>query len=120
VERSFGWFGATRRLCRDFEHTVSSSEAMVYLASLRRTFRVAATETANQKTLSEVLRLFAMLVPATPDRWILPPCYGKPKAGNVNPIFCGLTVGFRTIGPDTPSCHSCNGVFILAHHEAVV
>src|SRR5262249_25824199 len=31
VERSFGWFGRYRRLCRDFEHTVSASEAMVYL-----------------------------------------------------------------------------------------
>ena len=41
VERSFGWFGRYRRLCRDFEHLTSSSEAMVYLASIRRTLRLA-------------------------------------------------------------------------------
>ena len=47
VERSLGWFGRYRRLGRDFEHTVSSSEAMVYLASIRRTLRVVTTDTAN-------------------------------------------------------------------------
>lgn len=47
VERSFGWLGRYRRLCRDFEHTVSSSEAMVYLASIRRTLKVVTTENAN-------------------------------------------------------------------------
>lgn len=36
VERTFGWLGRYRRLARDFEHTVSSSEAMTYLASIRR------------------------------------------------------------------------------------
>ena len=36
VERTFGWFGRYRRLARDYEHTVASSEAMVYLASIRR------------------------------------------------------------------------------------
>ena len=40
AERSFGWFGRYRRLARDYEHTVSSSEAMVYLASIRRTLKV--------------------------------------------------------------------------------
>ena len=44
VERSFGWFGRYRPLCRDFEHTTSSSEAMVYLASIRRTLRLATTD----------------------------------------------------------------------------
>jgi putative transposase len=47
VERSFGWFGRYRRLCRDFEHTISSSEAMVYLASIRRTLRLVTTENPN-------------------------------------------------------------------------
>ena len=42
VERTFGWFGRYRRLARDYEHTVSSSEAMVYLASIRRTLKLAA------------------------------------------------------------------------------
>lgn len=41
VERTFGWFGRYRRLARDYEHTVSSSEAMVYLASLRRMLSMA-------------------------------------------------------------------------------
>ena len=41
VERTFGWFGRYRRLARDFEHTISSSEAMTYLASIRRTLKLA-------------------------------------------------------------------------------
>ena len=41
VERTFGWFGRYRRLSRDFEHTVSSSEAMAYLASIRRMLKLA-------------------------------------------------------------------------------
>jgi putative transposase len=32
VERTFGWLGRYRRLSRDFEHTVLSSESMVYVA----------------------------------------------------------------------------------------
>lgn len=44
VERSFGWFGRYRRLSRDFEHTTVSSEAMVYLASIRRTLKLATTK----------------------------------------------------------------------------
>ncbi len=47
VERSFGWLGRYRRLCRDFEHTTVSSEAMVYVASIRRTLRVVTTENPN-------------------------------------------------------------------------
>lgn len=41
VERTFGWLGRYRRLARDYEHTVSSSEAMTYLASIRRMLRMA-------------------------------------------------------------------------------
>ena len=47
VERSFGWFGRYRRLARDFEHTTVSSEAMVYLASIRRTLKLALAEESN-------------------------------------------------------------------------
>ena len=36
VERSFAWLGWYRRLSRDFEHCLSSSQAMVWLASIRR------------------------------------------------------------------------------------
>jgi len=41
VERTFGWLGRYRRLSRDFEHTVVSSEAMTYLASIRRMLKLA-------------------------------------------------------------------------------
>jgi transposase len=45
VERTFGWLGHYRRLSRDFEHTVSSSESMVYAASVRRMLRLQTTQT---------------------------------------------------------------------------
>lgn len=45
VERTFGWLGRYRRLSRDFEHTVSSSEAMVYAASVRRMLRLLTPQT---------------------------------------------------------------------------
>ncbi len=41
IERTFGWLGRYRRLARDYEHTVVSSEAMTYLASIRRMLRSA-------------------------------------------------------------------------------
>jgi putative transposase len=41
VERTFGWLGRYRRLSRDFEHTVASSEAVTYLASIRRMLKLA-------------------------------------------------------------------------------
>jgi putative transposase len=47
VERSFGWLGRYRHLCRDFEHTPVSGEAMVYLASIRRTLRMVTTKKVN-------------------------------------------------------------------------
>jgi putative transposase len=40
VERTFGWFGRYRRLARDYEHTVAVSEAMTYLASIRRMLKL--------------------------------------------------------------------------------
>jgi len=43
VERTFGWLDRYRRLARDFEHTVSCSEAMTYIASIRRMLKLAAT-----------------------------------------------------------------------------
>jgi putative transposase len=43
VERTFGWLGRYRRLARDYEHTTSSSEAMVYIASTRRMLKMLAT-----------------------------------------------------------------------------
>ncbi len=44
VERTFGWLGRYRRLARDYEHTTSSSEAMVYIASARRMLKMVATD----------------------------------------------------------------------------
>ena len=41
VERTFGWLGRYRRLSRDFEHTVSVSESIVYIASIRRMLKLA-------------------------------------------------------------------------------
>lgn len=41
VERTFGWLGRYRRLARDFEHTTSSSESVVYIASIRRMLKLA-------------------------------------------------------------------------------
>ena len=43
VERTFGWLGRYRRLARDYEHTTSSSESMVYIASARRMLKMVAT-----------------------------------------------------------------------------
>jgi putative transposase len=41
VERTFGWLGRYRRLARDYEPTVASSEAVTYLASVRRMLKLA-------------------------------------------------------------------------------
>ncbi len=35
VERSFAWYGRYRRLSKDYEFLPQSSEAMIYLASIR-------------------------------------------------------------------------------------
>src|SRR6266478_7569855 len=35
VERTFGWFGRNRRLARDFERTITSREAWLFLASVQ-------------------------------------------------------------------------------------
>lgn len=43
VERTFGWLGRYRRLARDYEHTTSSSESMVYIASIRRMLKLVST-----------------------------------------------------------------------------
>jgi putative transposase len=49
VERTFAWLGRYRRLSKDYEHTPSSSEAMVKIAAihhyLRRLYPVAVSDT---------------------------------------------------------------------------
>jgi putative transposase len=35
VERTFAWLSRSRRLSKDYEHTVESSESFVYLAMIR-------------------------------------------------------------------------------------
>ncbi len=39
VERTFAWFNSYRRLSKDYEYYLSSSEAMIYLASIRLMLR---------------------------------------------------------------------------------
>jgi transposase len=39
VERTFGWLGRCRRLARDWEASIASSEAWLLLASIRRMTR---------------------------------------------------------------------------------
>ena len=34
VERTFAWLGRSRRLSKDYEHTVSSSESFIYIAMI--------------------------------------------------------------------------------------
>jgi Transposase DDE domain. len=34
VERTFGWLGNYRRLCKDYEKTTSSSEAIIQIAMI--------------------------------------------------------------------------------------
>jgi putative transposase len=43
VERTFAWLGRYRRLSKDYERCSHSSEAMVYLASIRRLLNRLAT-----------------------------------------------------------------------------
>jgi transposase len=48
VERTLGWFGRNRRLAKDFETTIPSSEAWLYLASVQLLARrLARTPTTN-------------------------------------------------------------------------
>ena len=35
VERTFAWLGRCRRLAKDFEKTIASSEAWIYIANIR-------------------------------------------------------------------------------------
>jgi putative transposase len=44
VERTFGWLGRYRRLGRDYEHQILSSESVVYIASIHRMLRLLACE----------------------------------------------------------------------------
>jgi len=45
VERTFGWLGRYRRLGRDYEHQILSSESMVYLASIHRMLKLLSCKT---------------------------------------------------------------------------
>ena len=44
VERSFAWLGRCRRLAKDWEATIASSEAWLLIASIRRTTRLVARD----------------------------------------------------------------------------
>jgi putative transposase len=39
VERTFGWFNRYRRLSKDYEHTLKSSEALIYITAIHRMAR---------------------------------------------------------------------------------
>ena len=39
VERTFAWLGRSRRLSKDYEHSVESSESFIYLAMIRLMLR---------------------------------------------------------------------------------
>jgi putative transposase len=47
VERSFGWMGRSRRLSKDYEQTIPSSEAMVKLAMIHLMARRLAKKLAS-------------------------------------------------------------------------
>ena len=40
VERTFGWFNRYRRLSKDYEHTLKSSEAWIYITAVHRITRL--------------------------------------------------------------------------------
>ncbi|MBZ9764972.1 transposase [Mesorhizobium sp. CA8] len=39
VERTFAWLGRCRRLAKDFEATIASAEAWIFVASIRLMLR---------------------------------------------------------------------------------
>jgi putative transposase len=47
VERTFAWLNRNRRLVEDFEATISSSEAWIYLASIQLLARRLARSTTH-------------------------------------------------------------------------
>ena len=48
VERTLGWFNLFRRLSKDYEYYPETSEAMVYLASIRLMLRRLAPQTDQE------------------------------------------------------------------------
>jgi len=52
VERTFAWLNRNRRLAKDFEATLASSQAWLYLASLQLLARRLARSTTNRDLAS--------------------------------------------------------------------
>jgi transposase len=44
VERTFAWLNRSRRLAKDFEHSIASAEAWIFFASIRMMTRRLATD----------------------------------------------------------------------------
>jgi hypothetical protein len=53
VERTFSWFGRNRRLSKDYERLIESSEAFVYITSIRLRTKRLAGSLMNFQTRSE-------------------------------------------------------------------
>jgi putative transposase len=47
VERSFAWIGRYRRMSKDYEYLIESSEAMIYLVMIRLILKRLARQTPN-------------------------------------------------------------------------
>jgi putative transposase len=58
VERTFAWLNRNRRLAKDFEITVASSEAWLYLASVQLLARRLARPTTNRVSAQTQLNLY--------------------------------------------------------------
>ena len=74
VERTFGWLGRSRRLSKDYEGTITSSEAMikwsmVHLMSRRLTKKLAFTLAGKAETLP--IGIWACVVGI--KRWLMRP-----------------------------------------------
>ena len=71
VERTFAWFGRNRRLAKDFETTINSSQAWLYLASIqlltRRLARINPTSNECLSATATTLAIHSQALTPTAD-----------------------------------------------------